>query len=627
MKTLKILYLLIFIAMLFAKSLTAQTLHISGNISTKTEVVKNAKISFIETDDTSKRYEAFSDEFGNYNIDVITSVESTKNQLPTKFELGQNYPNPFSSETAISYKLKENSDVSITIYDMLGREVKKYHEGQQNAGVHGIIWDGRNSIGEKVATGIYFYRLKTGKETIVNKMLLSREADIKNSLSLNHHFVSASELKKESGKPISFKLKIENTANTEPRIAWKKIDNLPIENDTTINISVNKLPIAKAGEDDSVKVGQYVTLDGSQSKVGDGDVLYYDWIPDSTNPAEVRILWSEIQPNVAFSYPGTYKFSLVVNDGIADSEPDEVLIEVGERGESKFEDAVLEAYIRFELKDPKGELTKEKLESMTSFNSLGIFGDVTSLIGIENCINFEILNLSSNKITDLEPLSSLTKLEELNLNQNRILADISPLANLINLKILDLSTNIIADISPLKNLTQLTFLSLAWNPITDIAALEGMTELRELYINYSVQNGPKLKNTHVISRLTKLETLWVGDYDIEEISFVSTLTNCDYMSLNFNTVSDITGISNCNKLYKLKLDNNNLTDITPLEEGMESLKYLDLADNQITNIEPLVKNTNFGQGDLIFINRNPLDEISKTQYIPELRNRGVVVSF
>jgi Leucine-rich repeat (LRR) protein len=185
----------------------------------------------------------------------------------------------------------------------------------------------------------------------------------------------------------------------------------------------------------------------------------------------------------------------------------------------------------------------------------------------------------------------------------------------------------ITDISPLKNLTQLTFLSLAWNPITDIAALEDMTELRELYINYSVQNGPKLNNTHAISELTKLKLIWVADYDIDEISFVSTLINCNYMTLNFNSITNITGISNCNKLYKIRLDNNNLSDITPLEEGVESLKYLDLDDNQITNIEPLVKNTNFGQGDLIFISRNPLDEISRNQYIPELRKRGVVVTF
>jgi cyclomaltodextrinase / maltogenic alpha-amylase / neopullulanase len=92
--------------------------------------------------------------------------------VPDKFTLDQNYPNPFNPTTTIRFQLPQSSDVVLTIYDLLGREVAKLVEGEMNVGVHVAEWDGRRSDGMHAGSGVYFYRLKAGSFTQVKKMLL-----------------------------------------------------------------------------------------------------------------------------------------------------------------------------------------------------------------------------------------------------------------------------------------------------------------------------------------------------------------------------------------------------------------------------------------------------------------------
>ena len=85
---------------------------------------------------------------------------------PTQNLLLQNYPNPFNPETWIPYQLSEDSAVSISIYDTTGQLVRTLELGFQSAGFynsrgHAAYWDGRNALGERVASGVYFYQLTT----------------------------------------------------------------------------------------------------------------------------------------------------------------------------------------------------------------------------------------------------------------------------------------------------------------------------------------------------------------------------------------------------------------------------------------------------------------------------------
>jgi len=83
-----------------------------------------------------------------------------ENGLPSVFALDQNYPNPFNPTTTIRYGLPMQAAVSLKIYDVLGREVMTLLEETQGAGVQSIVWNGRNSLGAQVSSGMYFYRLE-----------------------------------------------------------------------------------------------------------------------------------------------------------------------------------------------------------------------------------------------------------------------------------------------------------------------------------------------------------------------------------------------------------------------------------------------------------------------------------
>jgi len=83
-----------------------------------------------------------------------------------------NSPNPFNPETKISYRLPKDSYVKLTIYNIQGQKVKLLVNEHQSAGTRGVIWDGRDENGGKVASGIYFYRIQAGAYFVTNRMVL-----------------------------------------------------------------------------------------------------------------------------------------------------------------------------------------------------------------------------------------------------------------------------------------------------------------------------------------------------------------------------------------------------------------------------------------------------------------------
>ena len=97
--------------------------------------------------------------------------------VPKETALLPNYPNPFNPETWIPYRLAEDAFVTLTIYDQRGRVVRSLDLGHQAAGFYehrsqAIYWDGRNAVGERVASGLYFYTLTAGDYATTRKMLI-----------------------------------------------------------------------------------------------------------------------------------------------------------------------------------------------------------------------------------------------------------------------------------------------------------------------------------------------------------------------------------------------------------------------------------------------------------------------
>jgi hypothetical protein len=105
-----------------------------------------------------------------YNPGKIIKVEvetPEENVIPETFNLAQNYPNPFNPTTTIEFALPIDSQVKLSVYDILGREVVTLIDGKMQAGNHHVSFDAA-----KFATGVYFYRLKAGDRVFQKKMML-----------------------------------------------------------------------------------------------------------------------------------------------------------------------------------------------------------------------------------------------------------------------------------------------------------------------------------------------------------------------------------------------------------------------------------------------------------------------
>jgi len=110
---------------------------------------------------------------GMFGIGCDSIILSTIDELlPATFALHQNYPNPFNPVTTIKYDLPENSQVQITIYNMLGRKVKTLVHGFEVAGFKAVQWQGRNDFGQLVGAGVYICQIRTRDFVQTRKMIL-----------------------------------------------------------------------------------------------------------------------------------------------------------------------------------------------------------------------------------------------------------------------------------------------------------------------------------------------------------------------------------------------------------------------------------------------------------------------
>jgi hypothetical protein len=117
--------------------------------------------------------------FDYVTIKYVQNVDDAKDETgnrekPTGFLLSQNYPNPFNPTTKIEFTLAKPGFVSLNIYDLLGRKVRTLVSEHLSSGYKSVLWDGRNDSGKDVASGIYFYRLKTEAFDKTMKMVMMK---------------------------------------------------------------------------------------------------------------------------------------------------------------------------------------------------------------------------------------------------------------------------------------------------------------------------------------------------------------------------------------------------------------------------------------------------------------------
>ncbi|MGH1366323.1 MAG: T9SS type A sorting domain-containing protein [Calditrichia bacterium] len=103
-----------------------------------------------------------------------TINKQSETKLPERFELEANYPNPFNPSTTISYAIKYETPVILTIYDVLGKEVATLVDKPQAAGYYSVTWDGINQHGALVGSGVYVYRINAGDFTKSHRMVFMK---------------------------------------------------------------------------------------------------------------------------------------------------------------------------------------------------------------------------------------------------------------------------------------------------------------------------------------------------------------------------------------------------------------------------------------------------------------------
>ena len=106
--------------------------------------------------------------------DEALAIQKGDTEQPFTFDLMQNYPNPFNPTTTIQYSVQEDVHVRLSIYNVLGQEVRSLVNATQAAGQKSVQWNGRNEAGQLVPSGMYYYRIDAGSFTMVRSMLLAK---------------------------------------------------------------------------------------------------------------------------------------------------------------------------------------------------------------------------------------------------------------------------------------------------------------------------------------------------------------------------------------------------------------------------------------------------------------------
>lgn len=280
--------------------------------------------------------------------------------------------------------------------------------------------------------------------------------------------------------------------------------------------------------------------------------------------------------------------------------------------------------IDFDGELKKGEMKAYRCNWVDLYNGYNI----TSVEGLQYAIGIELLNLSSNNIEDISPLSTMPNLKNLSLRNNRI-TDLSPLKDLSTIESLDITGNQVVDVTMFANgMTGLKRLTMHTNNISDITALAVRTDLVGLHLMYNyIDTSISSEQKAVIDALIAagvdvdytpqfcdpihfndanllqglidegLDKNGDGEIVLGEIFY------CDQLDLSNKGITDLAGLRNAEFLTWLDLSKNEIVNLVELDE-MNILTYLDLSNNAINDI-------------------SALDSLSRLEYL-DLRNNSII---
>ncbi|MCK0469843.1 DUF2252 family protein [Halalkalibacter sp. APA_J-10(15)] len=240
--------------------------------------------------------------------------------------------------------------------------------------------------------------------------------------------------------------------------------------------------------------------------------------------------------------------------------------------EREFEDEALLGVIEAKIKSMGyAQLSYEALSEMKQLTKVRNEG-IESLKGIELLTNLTELEMRSNNISDLAPLSTLTKLELIDLRGNN-LSSLEGIQTLTNLLELDIRDNDMTDLQPLENVVQLQVLSARDNQISDLTSLANLANLVEL--NLHSNNVSELTP---LMNVSKIERLIVRGNAITDISPLQYLVELEDLNIRDNDITDISPLRDLEKLrVRLNLDGNPIIDFSPIAHYYYEIEDVDFT--------------------------------------------------
>ncbi len=302
-------------------------------------------------------------------------------------------------------------------------------------------------------------------------------------------------------------------------------------------------------------------------------------------------------------------------------------------------------------------------------------GDIQDITPIAACDSLAYLSLSSlYSLTDITPLAGLPDLDTLYLS-GMLISDLAPIAGLERLVQLVLGDLEVTDLSPLASLIHLSSLHIPAQAATSLATLSTLPSLSELYVHGTSGWTQHFLNCELLASLSHLQTIYVSGVQIDNLAALGTVSTLqrlicghgcaipnysDLSALTHLTYLEIQGapnewpILNLSPLESLdNLDTIKLANVgmayTNLDHELDHASYVNLSSNrlesigfiyslpnirtlnvrgnQITDLFYLIQIQYLGAGDYLDVRDNPLNEISRTNFIPILQTRGVTVYY
>jgi len=111
-------------------------------------------------------------DFVNITITISDVLSSSSEKIPKKLDIRPAYPNPFNNSVSISFEIPHSKNVNLSIFDMKGKLVRQLNLGVLSSGLHKVLWDGKNNLGNELSSGIYMVVLEVGGKINIQKISL-----------------------------------------------------------------------------------------------------------------------------------------------------------------------------------------------------------------------------------------------------------------------------------------------------------------------------------------------------------------------------------------------------------------------------------------------------------------------